>query len=215
MVEIVKEAHLADEVVPSHPPDQWPKDVDYYIPGLSLPGTFGTTVDTVPWDGPYIPRDTRTKPGFRVGLSWAGSPTNPTDLVRSSPISHLRNIVAISGIEWVILQLGPAGAEAKQTPWMRDCTFPRLTVDWRSTVAELSQLDLLISVDTALVHCAGAMGVPTWMLVAGSNDWRWLTDRPDTPWYPSMTLLRMRRPNDWAGLWGDVGKVLAESAVAA
>lgn len=213
MVPLIQEAQLADEVVPSHPADQWPKDVDYFIPALSLPGTFGHTVETIPWSGPYIPRLPKTNPRPRIGLSWAGAPTNPTDKVRSSPLHHLRSLVSIPDIEWVVFQLGPAGAEARQTSWMQGCTFPTLTLDWRSTVAELSQVDLLISVDTALVHCAGAMGVPTWTLLSSSNDWRWLTDREDTPWYPSMRLWRMRR--DWADLWQQVRRTLLDAVALA
>lgn len=209
LVPLLGPAGLFDDVVDN---DAMPPIADLEVPLMSLPARFGTTPATIPWPGPYL--QTSAQPSLpkgatpRIGFVWQGAPHNPTDGVRSIPPVALAQFLFTKPLgQWVALQggsdwkamLGPVRGFQGFVEW------PTITTDWTETAALLRGLDLLISVDTAIVHCAGAMGVPVWMLAASSNDWRWLLERGDTPWYPSMRILRMRRPGDWPGLLRQVG----------
>lgn len=210
---LVRETGLVDEVVDR---DQPLPSTDWYIPLQSLPYAFQTVPATIPWDGPYISGYTGIAPprGKAVGFVWQGAPHNPTDQVRSAnTVEMARFLTGLPRlpIRLVSLQFG-SEAERLLAPvsGFHRLEWPRIPTDWRETRDTLKGIDLLISVDTAMVHLAGAMGMPCWMLVAGSNDWRWMLEREDTPWYPSVRLLRMRRPGDWRGLF----QVVAHGLVA-
>jgi hypothetical protein len=209
LVPLLRPASLFDDVVDN---DAMPPIADVEVALMSLPARFRTTPETIPWSGPYL--QTSAKQSLpkgaipRIGFVWQGAPHNPTDGVRSIPPVELANFLLTRPLgQWVSLQggsdwhrmLGPVRGFDGFVEW------PTITGDWTETAALLRSVDLLVSVDTAIVHCAGAMGVPTWLLTASSNDWRWLTDTERTAWYPSIRILRMRRPNDWAGLLRQVG----------
>ena len=184
---------------------------DYHIPLMSLPRVFGTRLDTVPADVPYLraPPDLvqawRDKlsgiTGLRVGLAWAGSPQHMNDRNRSLALSTLAPLAAVSGATYMALQKGPSAAQAATPPaGMRLVELGTELGDFADTAAVIANVDLVIAVDTAVAHLAGALGKPVWLLLPFAGEWRWLLDRSDSPWYPSMRLFRQPRP----GAWGEV-----------
>ncbi len=180
---------------------------DFHAPLMSLPRIFQTELTNLPAEIPYlsVPAGTVVPPvlleaqGLRVGLVWAGNPNHHNDRNRSIPPELLGPLVAIPGIRFFSLQLGGEPFAAPHaTPLVVDLA-PYLS-SYAETAACLQNLDLLITVDTSVAHLAGALGRPVWMMVPVCNDWRWLLDRSDSPWYPSMRIFRQIR----AGEWGDV-----------
>lgn len=182
-------------------------DYDFYIPLLSLPGIFHTTIATIPANGPYI-RAAQSKidywqtrlanSGFRIGLVWSGK---KTDSRRTCPPEHLSPLLKIDGIQWIGLQKSDNGSPLKglansQALQNLGDDFS----DFTDTAAAIANLDLVISIDTSVAHLAGAMGKPVWLLLPQTADWRWLLNREDSPWYPSMRIFRQNRPGDWDSL---------------
>jgi tetratricopeptide (TPR) repeat protein len=177
---------------------------DYQMALLSLPRIAGTTAETIPADIPYLCPPSKDVPslrlpkGFHVGIAWAGKPTHRNDRNRSTGLSALAPLLEIPGAIFHSLQLGDDGdAIATQgfSALLRD--HRGIIRDFADSAALLRQLDLVISVDTAPVHLAGALGRPVWVLLPYAPDWRWQTGRTDSPWYPSMRLFRQPAPGDW------------------
>jgi hypothetical protein len=173
---------------------------------FSLPRVFASTPDTVPAE-PYLTadpglvamwQDRLPSHGFRIGLVWAGQPRPwapgfaALDRRRSMRLTDLAPLGAVPGVTLVSLQ---AGAEAGH-PRLYD-PMPQVR-DFADTAAIIASLDLVVSVDTSVVHLAGAMGKPVFMLDRYDHCWRWLHGRADSPWYPSLTIFRQSRPLDWA-----------------
>lgn len=195
---------------------------DVHLPLMSLPERCATTLATIPSHIPYLKAaaadiaswERRLKGAARprVGLVWAGNPNHSNDRNRSAAAAVLAPLVAAGG-SWFSLQVGASAGVGE---------FPAGTVidlapnlhDFAETAAVLSVLDLVISVDTAVAHLGGAMGRPVWLLLPFVPEWRWLLDRADSPWYPSMRLFRQRAPGDWAEVIGRVRAALAEFTVA-
>jgi hypothetical protein len=176
------------------------QEVDIEI--MELPYALRATVQTLPNTTPYIHVDLnqfRRAASPRVGLVWQ---SGGWDGSRSVAPELMRELLRVPGIEFRILQRGPALAS-----WPGGGQIPVLR-DIREEAAELRALDLLICVDTLSAHLAGALGVPTWTLLPASADWRWMDDREDTPWYPTMRLFRQTRPGDWESVMARVGKEL-------
>ena len=182
---------------------------DLHVPLLSLPALFRTTLATIPAAIPYLdvpdrvpnraalaallaPSQGRT----RVGLVWAGNPTHPRDRKRSLPPEALAPLAALPGVAWHSFQLEPGTAP----PLPGLVALGPLLSTFSDTAYALSGMDLVITVDTALAHLAGALGIPTLLLVTFLPDWRWLLGREDSPWYPSLRLCRQPNPGDWDGL---------------
>ncbi len=171
---------------------QTPPNFDYYIPMMSLAHVFGTDLETIPADVPYVsPLD----PGAvqlptnlgrikRVGIAWAGRPTHRNDANRSCSFKHFIEILGLPGMAVYSLQKGPASEDIKKFGCDALVTDlgDRLR-DFSDTAAAVAQLDLVITVDTALAHLAGAMGKPVWTAVPFSPDWRWMRDTDKSPWY--------------------------------
>ncbi|MDR3516064.1 MAG: tetratricopeptide repeat protein [Azospirillaceae bacterium] len=200
--------------------------VDAHCPLLSLPFRLGTSLDTIPADVPYLAADAaavqawrRLHPAdgrMRVGLVWAGNPrlqqraAHAIDRRRSLRLEQLASWAGIPGIEWVSLQKGAAAGQGGNgwdvggvlADW--GATFH----DFADTAVALSTLDLLISVDTSVVHLAGALAVPVWILSRFDGCWRWLEDRDDSPWYPSARLFRQPAPGDWTPVIARIGEAL-------
>jgi tetratricopeptide (TPR) repeat protein len=207
-------------VVEGHPQ---PPACDVYCPLLTLPLLLGTTPETIPAAIPYLraPAEPaaawRDKLGerrqLRVGVAWAGSPRHVNDHNRSLPLTTLAPLFAIYGIVWVSLQVGQGAAEAAGAPARMIDPSDRLG-DFLDTAALVSQLDLVISVDTAVAHLAGAMGVPVWLLLPVGSDWRWLLNRDDTRWYPTMRLFRQQAYGAWQPVVARVGEALSALASA-
>ncbi len=149
------------------------------------------------WQARLGPKRTR----LRAGLVWAGNPAFPFDAQRSLDPEHLGPLLGREDVDWVSLQthLGRFGRapEAPAGRWFE--AGPHL-VDYAETAALLDTLDVLVAVDTGVAHLAGALGVPTLLLLSFQGDWRWLEGREDSPWYPGHRLLRQARPGDWAGV---------------
>lgn len=183
---------------------------DRFVTLLSLPLIFGTRLDTIPAATPYLSVDPARARGWRprlgadgplrVGLAWAGRPAHFNDRNRSASLAALAPLAAVPGVRFFALQVGPAAAQTAAPPAGMDLVDlgPDLR-DFADTAAVLSHLDLLISVDTAPVHLAGALGRPTWVLLPTVPDWRWLLGRDDSPWYPSVRLFRQTVRGDWTG----------------
>ena len=194
---------------------------DLQIPLMSLPYVLGVAEQTLPGPIPYLQADEaavaewRTRldgpPGLRVGLVWAGNPKFPNDRRRSVPFSTLAPLLAVPGVSFVSLQKGPAAADHAGT--LQDPTA--LLEDFADTAALIAALDLVISVDTAVLHLAGALGRPVWLLNRADTCWRWMLQREDSPWYPDLRIFRQTTPGSWQPVIEEVAHELAGLAVAA
>jgi hypothetical protein len=198
--------------------DAAPPRFDYHIPLLSMPMAFKTDQKNIPMSVPYL----RAEPdrvatwrgrigddGYRVGVCWQGNKLAPADIGRSFPVRHFESLSKIPNVRLICLQKN-TGLEqlADLPPGMKLETFaehldtgPDAFID---TAAAMENLDLIITSDTATAHLAGALGRPTWVALKYSPDWRWLLDRSDSPWYPTMKLFRQKSYNDWANVFLDL-----------
>jgi tetratricopeptide (TPR) repeat protein len=203
-------------------------EFDWHCPFFSLPRAFGTTLATIPSRIPYLsadPDETAAwvhrlpKRGVRVGLVWAGQarPWLPgfatLDARRSTDLATLAPLADVPGLALVSLQKGPAAAQARHLPpgMMLDDPMA-LVADFAATAAIIANLDVVVSVDTAVAHLAGALGKPVFLLDRYDNCWRWLAEREDSPWYPTMRIFRQPRINDWAPVIEHVAIALANIA---
>jgi hypothetical protein len=197
----------------------------WHCPLMSLPAAFGTEVATIPAT-PYLRADAaeaaawaaRLGPrlALRVGLVWAGAARFKRDQRRSLPLAAFGGLAALSGVEFYALQKGPAEKQLKNPP--RGLKIHDLGADlgdFAATAAAINALDLVITVDTAVAHLAGAMGKPVWILLPFAPDWRWLTGRQDSPWYPTARLLRQPEPEDWRTVLARVAAELRQEAATA
>ncbi len=193
-------------------------DFDVHCPLLSLPRVMGTRLETIPAAVPYCRPDPqlvqswsrlRAADRLAVGLVWAGSPQHANDHRRSLPLECFRALAGVPGVTWFSLQKGPAAAQLAAAPAGLEIEdlAPHLH-SFADTAAVLANLDLLISVDTAAAHLAGALARPVWTLLPYTPDWRWLMDREDSPWYPTMRLFRQFRPEDWDNVLARVRAML-------
>ena len=171
------------------------------VPLSSLAGIFGTTLENIPAPVPYLraepakqsrwaQRLTGEKP--RIGLVWSGSSVDPS---RRIALHLFRQLNQNQRFAWYGLQKDDAGDQAAGEPWL--INMGRDLADFSDTAAVLANLDLVISIDTAVAHLAGAMGRPVWVLLPYVPDWRWFLNRSDSPWYPTMRLFRQTREADW------------------
>jgi hypothetical protein len=194
---------------------------DLHVPLMSLPHIVGTTLESIPAKVPYLMADpdaiarweTRLESfgrPVRVGVVWRGRPTQRLDRKRSLPLQELSEVFGIEGVVWYSLQMGDASEELRGLQHglevIRDVSEG--LVDFAETAAALSCLDLLVTVDTAVAHLAGALGRPVWVLLSTPPDWRWMRRRTDSPWYPSMELFRQARSGEWGGVISRVAERL-------
>jgi hypothetical protein len=197
---------------------------DLHVPLMSLPYIVGTTLESIPAKVPYLKADPDAiarwearLEGFgrpmRVGVVWRGRPTQRLDRKRSLPLRAMRDLFGIEGAVWYSLQLGPASEELRGLQHGREVIrdISEGLVDFAETAAALTGLDLLVTVDTAVAHLAGALGRPAWVLLSTPADWRWMRRRMDSPWYPSMELFRQAEPGEWAGVVRRVAERLREN----
>jgi tetratricopeptide (TPR) repeat protein len=192
---------------------------DFHCPLLSLPLAFKTTSTTIPTRGPYIKAapnlaaQWRAKLGrsaaLRIGIAWAGSPTHGNDRNRSIAPAQLAPLLAL-GMTMVSLQKDLRPADRAWLAAHRKVQHIGSALrDFTDTAALLTQMDMVISVDTALAHLAGAMGRPVWILLPFIGvDWRWQLDRADSPWYPTARLFRQPAVDDWASVIDAVAREL-------
>ena len=193
-------------------------DYDIHTSLLDLPRLLNTSLGTLT-RSPYVtcPADLAASwqsrivsEDFKVGLVWAGSPIHKNDKNRSCDLSHWAPLLALPGIAWYSLQKGPAAEQLRQSPFAERITdLGEAMSDFGDTCGAIEQLDLIITVDTSVLHLAGALGKPTWALLPFAPDWRWLQDREDSPWYGSVTCLRQKAQGHWEGLMQDIAPRLA------
>jgi len=182
------------------------------IPIFSLPLLFETQEQTIPREIPYLFADEKKSARYatsssrkRVGLVWAGSAAHGNDRRRSCPVEELNALSEIDGVDFYRLQLPGNLPPPSQLPLIDHTADFK---DFDDTAALVANLDLVISVDTSVAHLAGAMGKPVWILLPFIAEWRWMTDRRDSPWYPTARLFRQSTPNDWSGVMQKVRRAL-------
>jgi ADP-heptose:LPS heptosyltransferase len=180
---------------------------DLQCPLMSLPLAFGTELATIPADVPYLAApapDVAAGPGLpsdgrpRIGLVWAGDRLHKNDANRSMPLAALRPVLDLAPFRFVSLQQEVGEEDAallRSQPGRVEAAGPFR--DFAHTAAVIAQLDAVIAVDTAVAHLSGAMGKPLFLLLPLGADFRWLRERPDSPWYPTARLFRQQAFNDW------------------
>lgn len=190
---------------------------DAHTPLLSLPLAFKTTLDTIPARSTYLSADAAAierwtgelgaKRRPRIGLVWTGGALHKNDFNRSIGFSAMTPLLEIDA-EFHCLQkeLRPGEAAPLQTATIKTHAFDLAT--FADTAALATHMDLIVSVDTAVAHLAGALGKPVWILLPYDADFRWLTERADSPWYPTARLFRQSRAGDWAGVVADVAAAM-------
>ena len=188
---------------------------------MSLADRLGARLEPPPWSGPYLrcPPAAAAKwrgllagePRPRVGICWNNEDgKRPVDHRRDIPVEHFLALKQVADIRLISVKSGPY--RERTAPFIMDGTVRDLSGDIHSfgdSAGLLGELDLLITIDTAIAHLAGALGVPVWLLINVRADWRWLVDRPDSPWYPSVTIFRAGRLDDWDGVFARVRPALA------
>ena len=192
---------------------------DFHAPIVSLPHIFGTVLETIPAKIPYLYPDKNSdfeilsddERDLKVGITWAGSPTHINDRNRSISLNDFKCLLDIEGCEFFSLQVGEHHRDIKQ------CGYSRIIKDlgkqftnFHHTASVILQLDLVISVDTAVANLAGELGKPVWTLLPFVPDWRWMLNRSDSPWYPSMTLFRQRKRGDWHSVFQEIRLTLTQ-----
>jgi tetratricopeptide (TPR) repeat protein len=198
--------------------------VDAYCPLLSLPYVLRTAGD-IPGKVPYVTPDAERvgkwshrlagEQRFKIGISWAGSAVHKNDANRSATLAAFAPLADIQNLAIYSLQKGPPAEQAKTPPpGIELIDYTEELTDFADTAALIANLDLVISVDTAIVHLTGATARPVWTLLAFEPDWRWQLDRTDTPWYPTMRLFRQKTAGDWNGVVSNVAAALNERALA-
>jgi tetratricopeptide (TPR) repeat protein len=197
--------------------------IDFQIPLMSLPGLAGTTMDNIPSPIPYLSIGEEfidmwrerlgAIGGFRVGIVWKGSDTHTSDRARSIPLSEFGAIARVPGVTLISLQKRDGLKQFDDI----DFQVCRLEDNWDEaagpfvdTAAVMKNLDLVITADTAAAHLAGALGVPVWVALGTRADWRWVLEREDTPWYPTMRLFRQTHPGDWTEVFARIAAALSE-----
>lgn len=195
---------------------------DAWMTLSGLPRLAGTTLATIPAPIPYLRADPARiarwqarldqlcPPGRRrIGLAWAGRAAHKNDRNRSAGLAAFAPLLARGDCVFVGVQKGPAAAQVAGYTGAAPLVHlgPELG-DFEDTAAVLSRLDLLISVDTSVVHLAGALACPAWVALPFAPDWRWMLERADTPWYPTHRLFRQHRPGAWEGVMADLGAAL-------
>ncbi len=189
--------------------------IDYHVPVMSLLGVFGTELSSIPpVPSLYIPDAPSAEAArllaparerFRVGIVWSGSPTYASNYKRAAAFTRFLPFAEIPGVQLYSLQKGPNEQE------LADCGAQGLVTelgphlqDFADTAAALKQLDLVIMTDSSVAHLAGSIGCPVWNLLSNGAYWLYLTERGDSPWYPSMRLFRQPEPGDWDGVFKKV-----------
>jgi len=182
-------------------------EVTWRCPLLSLPLAFATELSRIPAPIPYVHpdpglasawRQRLQRDAVRIGLAWGGNAAHTSDYLRSVPLAKLLPLLRLEGVTFYSLQMGPPTKQLKVLPPGTNLIdLAPEQKDFADTAAIVANLDLVISVDTAVAHLAAAMGKPVWILLAKLADWRWLLEREDSPWYPTVRLFRQSTPRIW------------------
>ncbi len=197
---LLRESALADAVITEVPVE--PHDFDYQTSIFDLPLRLGTTLETIPARVPYLPlpppeatlAETQSP---KIGVVWRGNKDHGNDRIRSLPLSAFVPLFQDSKAQFYNLTCELAEGEAETLQQHKVIDLSSKFSDFLATSRWTGQLDLVITCDTAMAHLAGGMGKKTWVLLPFAPDWRWLLDRDDSPWYPTMRLFRQRIKGDW------------------
>lgn len=226
LVRILRTVEGIEQVAPLGDPVP---EYDYQCPVMSLPRAFGTTVDTIPGAIPYLRADPELvarwrsrldrKARLRVGLVWSSGiraynrEVFYAGITKSVTLAQLNPLARVPGVQFVSLQTGPQASEASRPPaGMRLVQWTGELRDFADTAGLVEALDLVITVDTAVTHLAGALGKPVWTLLKYHGCWRWMRDRADSPWYPGLRLFRQREPENWVDPIRKAAEALREMA---
>ncbi|MEG3986131.1 tetratricopeptide repeat protein [Microcoleus sp. S28C3] len=181
-------------------------DFQVQAPLMSLPHILGTNLENIPANVPYLAAppnwqfSLNSERNFKVGIVWAGSSEHLKDFQRSSDLSYFLQLLDIPGVSFYSLQKEVSAGDRTLLTQIPVIDLSDNLNDFADTAAVISQLDLVISVDTAVAHLAGALGKPVWILLYFMPDWRWMLEREDSPWYPTARLFRQQTPGDWVGV---------------
>jgi hypothetical protein len=202
LVDVVGACEGIDEAIADEAPLP---PFDLHLPLMSLPRIFRTDATSIPAEVPYLRIPARVPNGealqallassegrVRIGYAWAGSPRHLNDAIRSMPPDQLAPLAELPEVAWHCFQMPPP----ERHPLPSVALGPLLS-SFSDTLFALSHMDLVITVDTALAHAAGALGLPTFLMLAFGSEWRWQWDRPDSPWYPTMRIYRQPEPGAW------------------
>jgi hypothetical protein len=192
-----------------------------HAPLMSLPYILKTCLNTIPASIPYLhagdepdsPLNAILKAHDgqrRIGIVWAGSPKHQNDANRSCPLIHFQRLTEVEDVALFSLQKNEkeTGLTLKESGLNQVINLSPFLSDFADTAAAIMKLELVITVDTAVAHLAGALGKPVWVLLPFAPDWRWLLNREDSPWYPTMRLFRQRAPEDWESVFERVVSAL-------
>lgn len=200
---------------------------DYHVPMMSLPYLFGTTLETIPREVPYLSVSAAARnqwaahfadaPGTKIGVVWAGNPrisqidAHATDRQRSLSLAMLQPIFTVANCRFYSLQKG-AAAEAMSPAKDKIPLIDLMAevTDFMDTAAIIENLDLVISVDTSVVHLAGGLGKPVWVLSRFGGCWRWLQNQPLNPWYPTARVFGQPAPGDWTSCIEQIRQALEQ-----
>ncbi len=221
LLELLQRNQVADRIIVRSSDGRPKTDYDFNIPLMSLPLVLQTSARTIPGDVPYIHAENESIAQWRaklpasttkIGLVWSGRPQHGNDRNRSCRLIDFLPLLQIPDIHFVGLQKG-AGAEQADAlpPGLDFVNYGNDLKNFSHTAAVLANLDLLISVDTAVIHLAGAMGKPAWVMIPFIPDWRWGMYRQDCLWYPTVRLFRQRKPRDWPGVVDQMRHRLVEN----
>jgi tetratricopeptide (TPR) repeat protein len=189
----------------------------------SLPLMFQTTLESIPGPSPYLTADPgrvaawaeRLGPsaGPRIGIAWTGRPTHPNDTRRSLTLAHLEPLAEANPGVFVCLQKPVPARDEPSMPRFSGLTdLSAALTDFAETAALIANLDLVITIDSAVGHLAGALGKPAWVMLAKAADWRWLLRRADSPWYPTLRLFRQQKPGAWEPVIAEIASALRSEA---
>jgi len=225
--DVLQGGHGIDELIErseSQQPVQLPYDTHCHL--MSLPRLFATRLENIPHDFPYMNADplreehwrARLIPdrNYKVGIVWEGGPRHTNNLNRSCRLDDFSPLAGVPNVSLYSLQKGPGVEQADNPPAGMNLIRLDREIDkdarFVDTAAVMKNLDLVISIDTASVHLAGALGVPVWTLLCDKPDWRWGLEGSETPWYPGMRLFRQQRPGQWGEVFERVAQALGDLA---
>lgn len=187
-----------------------------YTPLLSLPWLAGTTLENIPAPANFLTPSKEPVPlpefgsenaKLKVGISWAGSRTHLNDRNRSASLQDFLPLFDVPNVTFYSLQVDDSADELDEFP-KPICSLKDLQGDWSEAASLINQLDLVIAVDTGVIHLAASLGVPTWVALSTQADWRWMLDRADSPWYPSVRLFRQEKAKDWSEVFAEMSSEL-------
>jgi tetratricopeptide (TPR) repeat protein len=203
--------------------DDAPPAFDFQVPLLSVPAIFKTTLETIPAEVPYLFADEalivewrerlRETGGFRIGINWQGRGGHGAHRERDIPLEMFAELAELSNVRLISLQKGRAPEAldpARGVPIVDLGSFDDAHGPFMDTAAIMMNLDLVITSDTSVAHLAGALGIPVWVALPFVPDWRWLLERSDSPWYPTMRLFRQKKAGDWTGVFEEIEAALVE-----